>query len=325
MHSVHGEFQSCFSTVPSPVTEEDDFYLTTTEHNDNQVLDAAAKSKVGAAKVALFTSGFFGLNLASVRDSATSSTEGVEYLLNVDYSSTVEYFWEHVKPIIVSNDRKGTIAKINDFIFTNRNKLFPGCSCCSVRKAESGLRNLQREISQGTSWLSSDERFQKIQSIFKANKFACVRADLTDEKATEEIARNLAEKGLTLDTIYVSNIREYTECDDKLALFQKAMEKLKSVSTKETLVVDTAVRDKGSHSDEKQMQQIRKGFVDATMQEYFPASPNSACPKKEGGEEVRTTLRPGGVIVIDPSDLFAFIEMISGGRGGVVVITQGDF
>lgn len=332
MNGINGAFQSIFSKIPTPEKEENRLFVTTTESNCEIVLAEAANYKVGAAKVALFTSGFFGLNLASTRGTQSSFDERVEYLLNVDNSKTLEYFWENIKPIIVSNGREGTIEKISEFIVKNHAKLYQNrkcsckCPCSSFKIAQGAVHSLGMEIKKGLSWLSSDDKFGRIQTIFKANKFAFVRADLTDEKATEAIASALKTGNFSLDSIYLSNVREYTEYNKKLELFQKAMEKLKAVSTPETLVVDTKVRDLGNYCRDKQMQQLRTGFIVASLDEYFPPSLKSAYPIRKEMEIDVIRFLPGNVVfldrdsLIDRDILFELQSSFSGGEGMVVMI-----
>lgn len=268
-------FQSIFSYVPAPSKSLSQLYVNTTENEEEKILAEAGKVKVGAAKVVLFTSCFFGLNLASARGENTLEKVGPEYLLCVDTSQKVPLFMRKVKEIAESNDRMETIRKINDFILANHADLYVStCSCCSTEdKAKYQISNLEKDIKRNVSWLSSDERFAKIQAIFRADKFALLSADLSDSNAMQAIADALKANNLTLDTLYLSNVREYEEHDGKLDSFRSAVEKLKAVATPETLVVDTKVRSGGTHSNEDQIQQLRRGFLETPVKDFFPQSP----------------------------------------------------
>lgn len=219
----------------------------------------------------------FGLNLASVRNDTESDAQ-VDYLLSVDRSSVLGLFWDRLKEIVQKSQREETIRTIHEFILNNAAAFFPKeCACCRNKYAQMYIRGNENEIQKGTSWLSNDKRYERIQKIFNANRFAFVRADLYDPNVMERISDTLKSKTLTLDGIYLSNVREYAESDGRLDSFQRAQGMLKASCTSETFVVDTKVREGGLRHVEELRQQFRLGFRDSSESDFFPRSPEHHC------------------------------------------------
>lgn len=180
----------------------------------------------------------------------------------------MQFFWTHLSSYLEEeHTREETVQHIHDWMVLNAATLFPqNCACCSVHKAEREFGDLKREIVDQTSWLSSDTKFQHIQSIFKAKHFAFVKADLFNPETTTAIAKKLQERNLTLDSIYLSNTKEYAEVEGLLPKYREAMKPLQSVSRKETYLFDTKDRD----IDGSLVQRMRSGFHRCRMEEAFP-------------------------------------------------------
>ena len=100
----------------------------------------------------------------------------------------------------------------------------------------------------------------------------------------------LKKANLKLDTVYLSNIREYVEFEGSgLDHFHASLELLKGIATNQTLIIDTKPRLFGlipieNKSKEPLEQRAREKFVDSIIVEDFPYSP--ICP------EMFTSLSP---------------------------------
>ncbi len=259
-----------------------DIFVQTNEGKSDETLEKAAKYPVLAGKVLLFTSGFFGLDLASARGKKSESDNRIEHLVCVDKSEKVECFWSKVSEIIIESSRIEAIEKIASFLQANTkvispkdNYCFGGKNLSSLERTKSMMSGLRKNIEKGSSWLSSDESFDHIKSIFKARKFVFIRADLCEKEATGTIARALKEQDLFLDCIYMSNVSEFAEKYYGLEKFRSAMAEFKLASREDTFFVDTAPRVGGGkiHNHERLEQRMRRGFFKTKVEYAFESSP----------------------------------------------------
>ncbi len=279
------DFQSSFSKVP--VCEENinfGVFVNTNEGKSKETLEEASKYPVLAGKVLLFTSGFFGLDLASARGKNSGSESRIEYVVCVDNNPNVERFWRGISQILVdSSSRIQAIDKIASFLLANNKVISPKSHyfvgyeiLSSYSFTRTMVFRIKKDIMEGKSWLSSDESFDHIKSIFAGRKFVFIRADLSEKEVTGTIAKTLRAQGLFLDCIYMSNVCEYTEHYSNIEKFRSAMDQFKLSSKEDTYFVDTEPRASGGnvHHHEPLKMCIRKGFFETKVEQMFVASPS---------------------------------------------------
>lgn len=264
-------FQEAFRSIPpcerplfkfpTPIYEEDQDVSTVT----------ASYLPVTAGKVILFTSSMFALNYAAYRGEKTSSLHSIEYLICVDRSAAGQIFWNHLGNQICYLSRRQCIIHIQRFIRKNASMLFT-----HPRKARDWLKFFYQDLTEGTSWLSSDARFRKIQQIFANQHFVFVHGDLSSSECTESIAAKLQEKGLLLDAVYISNYKELAEAEGLLSNLRLGLSQLLPVVNQDTYLIDTKTRWGGIHHHELLCQRIRP-FLRLTLE----ASPSCAIFHRE--------------------------------------------
>jgi hypothetical protein len=224
-------------------------YLITNEGCTGETL-AIAKDEPIHGEVVLSVSGMFGLNLASVRGQNTGNPKAIQYLIFIDISERVEKFWEGMKEIIKQSvTKEQAISKIEKFLTNNKKHLF---EINQVSNYSHYLLKLKKEIAKGKSWLSTDQNFIRIKNIFDRDHFIFKRINLLDEAAMQSLAQAVVKLGCKFDTVYLSNVREYAEEDDfkhathnHLKAFRVAIHILQTVSTEQTLFIDTKPKDWG--------------------------------------------------------------------------------
>lgn len=75
---------------------------------------------------------------------------------------------------------------------------------------QEGYENTLRTLpSNPNSWLGTDEGFEHVQKMFLDGNVAIFRMDWTDVVQVKKLSEALAERGLSVDTLYVSNVKEF--------------------------------------------------------------------------------------------------------------------
>ncbi len=253
-------------------------YPVTNELKQKETLDKAKRYPV-TEKVLLFTSCFFGLNLAAARGTETTSDKRIEYLVCVDFSEKVELFWKGISPIISKGiNAKEVKEKIQIYILTNKTDLF---TPEDQKYAVSFVQLIEKEVKEKISWLSSKESFHHIQKIFSQGHFKFLRANLYNKKHTTYISNEIKKLGLKCDSIYISNIREYVEhleqipiFKDLIKVFREAIKAFQEVSSKDTYLFDTVPRKISEQKTKLATMRMRRGFWRAPMDQVLPYSPS---------------------------------------------------
>lgn len=245
-------FNSAFSSIP--VTER--AIMGFTPHPFEEDHDAtctfASLQPITVGKVILFTSGMGALNYTAIRSESFSTPAKIEYLVCVDRSHSSKAFWEFLSNLIPHASRRQCTHMIKRFIARNSQSLFE--KPCEARK---WIKNLNEELRLKISWLSRDIRYQKIQQIFVNHCFVFVQGDLCSTHCLRGIVTVLRERNLFLDSVYLSNTREYAETDCLLEYLQHSLNELRHVSTHQTYVIDTKPRMGGLHQHKPLFQRIR--------------------------------------------------------------------
>jgi hypothetical protein len=250
-------------------------FLSTNEIGLNATFSHIRKEPV-VGDTFIGTSSFFNLNAFSVRSQAPGRT--LKYLVVVDCSLRVEKFWKEFAQKMASS--VNTIDEAQDVVYDIMNEnaefffrpsrqiIFFGAT--PLEQASMSYEKFIKEIRQGLTWLSCKKRFSIILELFRQHHFFFVRADLSDPIAMKKLQRRLVEGSMHLDTLYLSNVREYVNDDGRIASFQNTM---KSFVSPETLIIDTNIRE-SLYSLKPLVQRVgRLGNTSVTR--YFPSSSNS--------------------------------------------------
>ncbi len=196
-------------------------FLTTNEEDKSKTLNTLANVPV-QGDTFVGVSGFFSLNAAAVR--GTMSFGEIKHIVIVDRGSRVEAFWKETAKIIrESSSRAEVIEKGGQLIEKNKELYFGGGQIAPSVAARAAQEAFQKEISDGTSWLSSDEKFQSIKRIFDAGCFEFRRVDLFSNEQVEDLMDDLDDQGRTVDTVYVSNVHEYLETPGERKAYNRSL------------------------------------------------------------------------------------------------------
>lgn len=94
-----------------------------------------------------------------------------------------------------------TPEKMIHFIRYSPNILYEGCTS---PEHEIDLHAATRE-----GWLANEDRYQFIRRLVLSNKIVAFTADITHHDSFQEIHQLLQDNGISVDTLYVSNVHNY--------------------------------------------------------------------------------------------------------------------
>lgn len=84
------------------------------------------------------------------------------------------------------------------------------------------VNRLKDQLNLPTSWLSSDESFDRIKNLFLEGKIVALTIDLTNEDKFETLARILKSNQLEVDTIYLCNSSHFIP-ENRQELFARSL------------------------------------------------------------------------------------------------------
>lgn len=255
--------------------------------NEGMLLDTVIQGEpVGNTMVA--TSSLFAIDLFALREMGRTDPDQVVNLVVIDRSQRVEHFWQEVTKIIRgSSHRNETIEKIKALVIDHKTLYFSGDETSTPEaQSQRTIKAFHDEMARGVSWLSEDSRFLKVKKLFEQNRFAFLRLDFCDRQAMQSLAKTLLAQKLTLDTIYLSNVYEYTIVARPLHTVPKQKELQNSfragmavLISPKTYVVDTYPRLCYSCDMLKQRTRVR-GFL--PIMQFFEELPHEATALKCG-------------------------------------------
>jgi hypothetical protein len=229
-------------------------FLTTNEKDSLITLETIAHLPV-ENKVMFTVSGLFGLDVASVAGSESDQPERkIEYLIVLDKGMAAKKFWTQLQVILAMTPHKEEATQqISNLIAKKWHHFFN-----IPAKAALALRKLKNEIEKGHSFLSTKKRYAVIHGLFSRNHFAFIGADLCESNICSKIAKTMKKLNLKFHIIYTSNIREYVEEADPKGFksFREALKKLKKVTQKNSLHIDTVPRVQGLQSSDSPIQRV---------------------------------------------------------------------
>lgn len=190
---------------------QDCLYPTTTEKGHGIVVQQLQQlPEIGNA--ILGVSGLVSLNIAAVR-------EGITDVYIFDLADSVAHFWEKLVPILAEcKDPKDAVQKIGEELENSSSEYFRQSMFRSLgedydeeertqRIARSAISRLDDEVAKKTSFLSDPVRYTRIHELAKEGRIHFAKGDLTDKRNVTRIVSYFKQEGVTLDTIYLSNIQ----------------------------------------------------------------------------------------------------------------------
>lgn len=213
-------------------------FLASNEVGEGKLL-SDLKTKKTAGSVMIGTSALFSLDIFAARSQGRE--DKLKYLVIIDVSKHVQKFWNNVIPIIKNGkNREQVQMAILQEVLKNQDYYFPNMNA----ETEFGQQTIlfMATIEANTSWLSDDTRFNSIQKLFRENRFAFVLGDYTNVKFTIKVAKFLSGMNLAIDTLYLSNIREYAEAHKVMLAFRISVSVFKVVINDDSIIIDTEPR-----------------------------------------------------------------------------------
>jgi len=204
-----------FTTIPECLGVDGWLFPTTNENGQWNTIATLSKTAL-VGNTFLGVSGMCVLNLASLaRKSSKSGPKSIKNLIILDIGKTTEFFWKNMNTIIKkSNNKETALNNIVQFFLANNSFLLSSPTCKEtpaqkLKRAEQCIASIKSEISCKISWLSSNDRFKRIKNIFDNNRFVFKRVNLCETKVIAKIVAIMKQNGLTLDSAYLSNVKEY--------------------------------------------------------------------------------------------------------------------
>jgi len=161
-------------------------YVCTNEKKQRETLDAVKNYPEKKGNAIVGTSGFFVLNLAS-------TISEVSHVVLFDLSDRVAQFWHGIKEIL--QDPELSLAKAKERI-----------PAFLQARGYGHIGALNEEIKNQLSWLSSEDRFEKIHQIFLKNRFSFAKIDMGQPEEVAALFRKNEE--IVPLAVYISNIAE---------------------------------------------------------------------------------------------------------------------
>lgn len=200
----------------------------------------------GKSKLAMGCSGLYCLNLFSLED--------LEEIIIFDCAHAVKIFWEQIVEIIKkAKEHKEAQKAIIDFIDhipDNYPNLFGIWSDNisekdknEISKEESQEHNtkIMGEINQKISFLSTQERYDRIRKVIVNGKFSFHLANVNFPETFKEINEKVSQASLRI--LYTSNIRDYKSSADSY------VDVFKDLLNKNTIIVDAHISHNGIYQD----------------------------------------------------------------------------
>jgi hypothetical protein len=196
-------------------------YLVTNEEDTKCLKELAETPAMGNAMMGVGVMCL--LNMASIRGSLAGAGPQIEHIIAFDYNVVVQSFWQQMEPLLKSaTDRIDALAKIKDLLSKRRVEYFG--------EGSTNFEHLEKEVALGKSYLSTDERFEKIQKIFTSNQFYFAPLDLFDSEKFGGLHRELKQRDITIDTMYISNIMMLERCINRVQVPTRLDQCMKSLT-----------------------------------------------------------------------------------------------
>lgn len=217
--------------------------ITTNEAGHREAIQGLAASKAPTNSCHIGVSGWFNLDVIAARQ----SSRGIIFDSNPD----VSLFFDHTFQCIMdSTDRQTFIKRMKDrvslydetdivqadfmkhaFVIAP-NILFPD-------ENEPSLE-INRHAQTPGSWLEKDSSYNFIRNLVGRNKIVVLTQDMMHQEAFTIIRRLLDDNGISIDTLYLSNVHDYVSSKEQDFLKTFAL-----LSDDNTLLIDSFTHDDG--------------------------------------------------------------------------------
>lgn len=273
-------FKRAFNHIWNSKYYDERVFLTTNEKGQDKTIERMKKEPIiGKNTVMLALSGFCGLNLAAARGENHGQT--LDYIIMFDRSARVQKFWKEMeKMMLCVSSKEEAYQAIVTTLRKKATSFWTDCTCeenCQTTaqdKAEDYIKHFTSEIHSGLSWLSTTKRYKIIERIFKEGHFKFKRIDFFEYKKIGLLSKAIKRLKLTVDLIYLSNIREYAEKKNLcLPNFYLSIAELQKCVTDRTFIVDTLPRviDETVPPQQRIIQNIRSTHLEKS---FPPSSPD---------------------------------------------------
>lgn len=249
-------------------------FVVSNENGTANTIDKLAKEKLSGNTI-MGVSGFFALNVASVRGTLSGGEREIEHIVMFDVSKRTEAFWKQIKKIVCAFDERAkVIEQIKKILTENKDQYFYDES--NTYKSEDScnhyISRLDEEIQKKESWLSDDIKFERVRKIFEKGNFEFFRLDLTDPAGFDVLQKAFDKLSISIDSIYLSNVVEYLESNSETAACVQSMA---GFIGPDTWVIDTEPRVCVDCEDLEQRVVMREENL---LKDLFCIPPPQDCP-----------------------------------------------
>lgn len=266
--SARSLFKDAFYTIWESESNDEKLYLNSNELKRAKTFKLLKEiSPTRSSKPTMLAcSGLEGLNLAATRD--------ISYIIMIDRSARVQKFWQEIEKILCRvSTKEEAIQEIIATLTEQSASFWPDCTTyedkqCKVKRC---VKNLKLEISSGRSFLSTSKNFAKIKRIFDEGHFIFERVNFFDYKKIGVLSKSVSKLNLTLDMLYLSNLREYAEEAGYLPHFYASISTLFKSMHNYTVIIDTEPRVIDFNAFPKQ--RVISHILSRPIEVSFPPSP----------------------------------------------------
>ena len=165
-------------------------YIVSNESGTDTTLKSLRRENTGRGDVHVGVAGLFNLDVIAARRSF--------YGVMVDRDNKISRFFEELGRIIQgASTREDFITKFLEFIESPK-----GSGYISSKE-------LRKDLLNPNGWLANEESFAYIKKMFQEKRLFFYRVDLRNNDVFGKISEWLDENGLRVDTLYISNIRDW--------------------------------------------------------------------------------------------------------------------
>lgn len=197
-------------------------------------------------QVMLAVSWFLAFNILAVRGTQSPLPERkIDWLIMAGIEDHRPFVWENLKRIITSNDDPiKAKTEIISFIKKNKDRLFyqrrndiEKTKTVALYECNRQIDGLEKECSNGESWLSSPEKYRIIKEYILNGRVIVKTLDLFDPQCTANMAAALAKRELFFDVMYHSNLASFAQFDQGLYRYRQATINLITRTSLQTLFI----------------------------------------------------------------------------------------
>gem|GEM_PF-4766367 len=204
------------------------FYFSNELGWDGVLKLLSQKPVVGNAIVGV--GGFSFLDLVSAR-LQNDLDKKIQYVFLTEVSDEAIKKWNDLGRFLkkYSNNGQNRLVCTRHDVVEVIERMIAGDRLCSPDTPYGKLMSTKlKEAQTGSySWLASDTQFEKMVALLTSDRFRVVSLDWTDpKKGVSKFNSNLRAFGISVDTLYISNVAEYALKDGDMDSLEKSVNKL---------------------------------------------------------------------------------------------------